>query len=228
MRFWTLVRTNLRECIYCIGVTFIAFLTIGFYILRMSAYTFNGQFTGGYSSRYSLFWDSPLSSVGGLLFFLCLAFGIVLGLVQFADDSAHPRRPWHFILHRSVAKKTVLLARLTTAAIAFVLSFGVSWTIFYLAARLGHLFLIPPTGRVFVEGWLLIAFGYVVYLAAAMAAMGQRWNTGAQHVVSIPSLLLAGVAVFTPLRLVWVGTVIVAAVVIYASQLFYVFLNKEF
>jgi ABC-type transport system involved in multi-copper enzyme maturation permease subunit len=150
---------------------------------------------------------------------------LVLGIRHFWIPNF--TKTWPFLLHRSVSRKTILAAKLTATSIAFVISLGAVWVGFYWYACRPEFSPIPQTLRVFIEGWIFITLGLVVYLGTALSGL----STAKWYTTKIFGLAFATVVIFTILfqwSLVWAFTVIAVSVAILLSQIFDTFLRREF
>ena len=231
MRFSALLRKELRECMPWILLAAIAFLAIGGFVLRMETRT---QRDNWYYSRiepgstvelYRLIRFTVLTLSGVWLFLISIGLGLALGIRQFW--MAHFTKTWSFELHRSVSRVTILFAKLCAAITGFFISIGIVWIILYQYACRPGLFIIPPAFRVFIEGWIFIALGYVAYLGTALVGLIEaRWYT-----TKIFGLGFATFVVFMTLyqwKLTWAFVAFIIGFAILLSQIIYTFLNREF
>jgi hypothetical protein len=231
MRFSALLRKELRESLPWMILAAIIFLAIGGFILRAQVYY--GRFNWYYSSlspgnvidTYQLTRYSPLQMIGPWLLVTSIGLGLVLGVRHFWIP--HFTKTWSFLLHRSVSRQTILGAKLAAATVAFILSLGFGWTVLYRLACRSELFVVPPPGRVFIEGWLFIVLGLVAYLGAALTALSTaRWYT-----TKIFSLAFATVVIcmiFIQWRLSWAFAMVIIGIVVLLSQIIDAFLKREF
>ncbi len=230
MRFSTLLRKELRECLPWMLLAAIAFLAVGGFFLRAEAYYENIRHYSRLSpgtavDHYRLTYYSILNVTGPWLFCLSIGLGLVLGIRQFWIPNF--TRTWPFLLHRSVSRKTILAAKLTATLIAFVISIGPVWVGFYWYACRQEVFPIPPTFRVFIEGWIFIMLGLVAYLGTALSGL----STAKWYTTKIFGLAFATVIIVTTLSqwtLVGIFTVIAISVAILLSLIFDSFLRREF
>ena len=231
MRFSTLLRKELRECLPWMLLAAIVFLALGVYFLRAQI---NYRTPSWYYSRLSpgaivephLFtYYSILGVTGPLLLLSSIGLGLVLGIRQFWIPNF--TRTWQFLLHRSVSRKTILAAKLTAASIAFVISLGPVWIGLYRYACRPEVFPIPQTPRIFIEGWIFIMLGLVTYLGTALSGLSRaKWYT-----TKIFGLVFAAIVIFTTFpqcSLVWIFTMIAVSAAILLSRIFDTFLRKEF
>jgi hypothetical protein len=212
MRFLALLRKELRECLPWMLLAAIIFLVIGGFILHAQAFyelaytrMLDWYFTPG-SAVYSYYLlgypHAPLQGTGLVLFLTSIGLGLVLGVRQFWV--AHFTRTWGFTLHRSVSRITILVAKVAAAAIVFLLSLGLIWIILYYYASQPPISFVPPTTRVFIEGWLFIALGGLGFAGCIILMTVVQW------------------------RLAYAFAVIIVGMAILVSQIIYTFLHREF
>jgi hypothetical protein len=231
MRFSALLRKELRESLPWMLLTAIVFLAIGGFSLRTWAlfraqdWFYSGFSPGSVVEPYRLTRFSPLALTGSWLLITSIGLGLALGVRHFWIP--HFTKTWPFLLHRSVSRQAILGAKLAAATVAFVVSPGFVWIgLYWYNCRLG-LFLVPPPARIFIEGWLLIVLGFLVYLGATLAALNPaRWYT-----TKIFGLAFATVVIcltFLQWWLSWAFVVVIIGVLILLSQIIDTFLNREF
>jgi hypothetical protein len=134
---------------------------------------------------------------------------------------------WPFLLHRSVDRKIILAAKLTSATIAFIISLGTIWLFFYWYANRPELFTLPQTARIFIDGWIFILIGLVVYLGTALSGLSTaKWYT--TKVFGLAFAIVIIIVPFSLWRLAWIFVFIAAGVFILLSQIISLFLNREF
>jgi len=230
MKFSILLRKELRECLPWLLLAAIAFLAVGGFFLRAEAYYesdrhYSRLSAGTIVDHYRLTHYPILRATGPWFFFLSIGLGLVLGVRQFWIP--HFTRTWPFLLHRSVSRKTILAVKLTAGTIAFVISLGTVWVALYWYANRPEVFPVPQTVRVFIEGWIFIMLGLVVYLGTALSAL----STANWYTTKIFGLLLSTVIIVTTLSqwtLVGIFTAIAVSVAILLVQIFDTFLRREF
>ena len=231
MRFLALLRKELRECLPWMLLAMIVLFVIGGFILRAQAneryYNFHHrQFSpNSLIQTYYLTHYSPLSPIGPLLFVIPIGLGLVLGLRQFWIP--HFTKTWAFLLHRSTNRKNILAAKLTATSIALIISMGLVWIVFFWYASRPELFIFPQTLRVFIHGWIFIILGYMAYLGTALSGLSTtHWYT-----TKIFGLAFATIIIVTTIfqwSLICAFAVIGIGTVILLSQIFNLFLNREF
>lgn len=234
MRFLALVRKELHECIPWILLAVITFLAVGGFFFRQihqehsdSLYRFYCDgFTSGPNLRLG-YWTRPssLQLTGPVLLLTSIALGLVLGVRHFWIP--HFTRTWPFLLHHSVSRVTIFLAKLAAAAVGFIISVGVVWLTFYWKACQPQPFSIPPPLIVFIEGWIFIALGLVAYLGAALTGLSTaRWYTTKIFGVGFAGIII--LLVFTQWQLIWVFMVMVIGSIILLSQIIRTIQYREF
>ncbi len=230
MRFSTLLRKELRECLPWMLLAAIAFLSLGGFFLRAEAYYedirhYSRLSPGTAVDHYRLTYYPILKGTGPWLFFLSIGLGLVLGVRQFWIP--HFTRTWPFLLHRSVSRKTILAAKLIAASIAFVISIVPVWVGLYWYACRPEVFAIPPMFRVFIEGWIFIMLGLVTYLGTALSGLSTaNWYTSKIFGLAFVTVII--VTILSQWTLVWAFAVIAISVVILLSLIFDTFLRREF
>ncbi len=230
MRFSALLRKELRECLPWMLLAAIAFLSLGGFFLRAEAYyegyRYYSRLSPGIAvEHYRLTYYPILNVTGPWLFCFSIGLGLVLGIRQFWIP--HFTRTWPFLLHRSVSRKTILAAKLTATAIAFVISLGAIWVALYWYATRPEVFAVLPAFRVFIEGWIFIMLGLVVYLGTTLSGL----STANWYTTKIFGLAFATVITGTALSqwtLVGIFTAIAISVAILLSLIFDSFLRREF
>ena len=229
MRFLALVKKEFRECLPWMLLAAIAFLTIGGINLgeaiRYGHYDRVRQFAQGSSIGMHEFkvW-SPMRDTGPWLIFISAGLGLAVGIRQFwVPDYT---RTWGFTVHRSTNRLTVLGAKFAGAVVVAALSLGVTWTLLFWYACQPDAFVLPPTPRVYAEGWVFIACGLVVYLGTALSGLSRvRWYT--TKVFGLAFAALGSMALFQWNMMAVAGTLLFVAAVL-AFRTIHTFLNREF
>lgn len=191
----------------------------------------------GYGTRYSLLQPgeqiqpyqltrhSALSGPSSWLFVLSIGLGLALGVVHFWIP--HFTRTWHFLLHRSLGRMSILGAKLTAAAIGFAVCLGAVWTVLYWYACRPGVFLTPAPARVFVSGWVFVVLGILVYLATALTGLTRaRWYTTKIFPLAFATIVLFAATVHDSLFRACV--LIALSIVVLLSQVVNTFLKREF
>jgi len=231
MRFLALLRKELRECLPWLLLAAIILLAIGGFILRDAQlhewYRSSSRHfpSGSIMKWYDFTVHPPLSPVGPVLLLTSIGLGLALGARQFWVP--HFTRTWGFTIHRSLTRSTILCAKFTAAVIAFVISLGAVWLALYWYSSRPQLFSTPPVKRVFIEGWLFILLGLVVYLGTALTGLSTaRWYTS-----KIFGLAFAAIVIFPVIlqwQLGWAFALIIISTLILLSQTINAFSEREF
>ena len=215
MKFLTLLKGQLKDILGAGMVSIIMLLTPGYFLINVNA---------RYDSATLSYHLSPLATVGPLLIFGSILTGITIGspfwLLGF-------RKNWHFLLHRSVKRITVLVSLITAAILVLAVFTGGCWTLLFLYASVPGHFILPPTTQVYFEGWLFISLGLVFYFGTALSGI----STARLYTTRLFGILFAGITfivIFMSLNIIWAYTVVALSIMILASQVFYVFLNRDF
>jgi hypothetical protein len=227
MKFFALLKKELRECLPWIILAALAILLIGGLFLQELAYREANEWSNK-TFQSSLTINSshpPLQDSAVVLFLTSISLGLILGFVQFWLPGF--RGIWPFILHRSISRNVLLTAKIMAGAIAFILSCVIIWTGLYLYCCRPGLFWTPPAFKFYLEGCLLILIGFAVYLAMALSGLSSaRWYT-----TKVLPLLFAAVILITVLgqwNLLYILVTLIAGILVILVQLFDIFLKKEF
>ncbi len=231
MRFLALLRKELREGLPWILLAAIALLTIGGFSLRQVVVYKIFDWSrldfppGSTDNAYWLTHHPPLHITGPVLFLTTIGLGLALGVRQFWLP--YFTGTWPFLIHRSVGRITIIAAKFTAAVLGFIISQGLIWTAFFWYASRPGLFTPPPALRTFIEGWLFILLGLVVYLGTALVGLSTaRWYT-----TKIFALAFVTIAVFTVVlqwNLIMAFAMIIASAAILILQIIDTFLKREF
>jgi hypothetical protein len=231
MRFSTLLRKELRECLPWMLLAALAFLAFGGAFLRALAYDqgpywYDPIFSPGTlveSGRLAQ--RTPLFLTGPWLVCSSLGLGLILGVRHFWIP--HFTRTWPFLLHRSVGRKTILAGKLTAASIALAISLGLVWIALYRYACQSELFAVPQNFRVFIEGWIFIMLGFITYLGTTLSGLSTaKWYSTKIFGLALAALVI--IAVVSQWRLVSAFATIIIGVLLLLSQIVDTFLNREF
>lgn len=231
MRFLALMKKELREClpwILAAGIFLLVFGGFGLWTQTIAQYS--GQryrvFSPGSDIYGHELTEYPVShSIGTLLFLTSIGLGIALGIRQFWV--AGFIKTWGFTLHRSVSRGTVLLSKLAVTAVGFVVSTGIVWIALYLYTCRPGFFAVPPTIRTFLEGWIIIAAGFVVYLGTVLVGLSTtRWYTTKKFGLVFAIFVI--VMTFWELRLGYAFAAMIAGAIILLLQITDTFLKREF
>lgn len=239
MRFRALVYKEFRECLPWVLGASILLTGFGFFFMADSAmypeYHYRTFAAGGDIESvqffndldvdiYDLFYYPYVAKASYLLFVFSFVLGIALGVRQYWVEFF--TKTYGFLLHRSVRRGTILSAKLLAAVISFI-PMAVIWTIFYLYGYNRELFPIPPSAGTFAEGLIFVAFGFVVYLSIALAALSrEKWYTTKMFSLAFAIWMLVTLGQQWQLSWAWI-TFFVSAVIL-LIQIADVFLNREF
>lgn len=232
MRFSALLRKELRESLPWMLLAAFVFLAIGGFFLRQV------QFGGWYdwSERYFSsrpitetfglqYRRSPLQLIGPVLLLTSIGLGLVLGVRHFWIP--YFTRTWPFLIHRSVDRTNIFWAKLAAATISFLISAGAVWVALYSYSCDPERFTMLPIKRVFIEGWLFILLGLIVYLGTALTGLSTaRWYTTKIFGLAFATVIICA-AIFE-WRLGWAFAATIIGAVILLSQTFHTILNREF
>ncbi|MFC1677198.1 hypothetical protein ACFL3G_09070 [Planctomycetota bacterium] len=230
MKFPALLLKEFRECLPWLLLAGIIFLTIGGFALRAEVYSKPYHWNiadfspGKVVNTWPLTQSSHLALTGIWLFFASIGLGLMLGIRQFWV--ANFTKTWGFLLHRSAGRGTILSSKLAAALIGFLISLGVVWICLYKYACIPELVMMPPGLRVFIEGWIFISIGYVIYLGTALSGLSRaKWYT--TKMFGLGYAILAVITAFQ-WSIVMAFVMIAIGVVILLTQIFSSFFNREF
>jgi hypothetical protein len=240
MKFIALLYKELRECLPLVLAASVLLIGCGFIGIWMNVspraleYHYHIFTSGSDIETYQpsvnpditwyLFYVPFISGAGVLLFVFTVGLALALGVRQYWIEFF--TRTWGFLLHRSIKRITVLYAKLIAGLISF-LPMAIIWTIFYIYGFNKKYFPIPPPARTFIEGLIFITFGYVVYLAAALAGLSTtRWYT--TKMISLAFAIWMLITLMMQWQLGWAWLAIIVSVIILLTQIVDVFLNREF
>ncbi len=232
MRFSALLRKELRESLPWMLLAAIVFLAIGGFLLRQvhiyglydwsERYFSSSSFVEHYGLQYRY---SPLQIIGPLLLLTSIGLGLVLGVRHFWIP--YFTRTWPFLIHRSVKRKTIFWAKLTAATISFLISVGAVWVFLYNYSCDHERFTMLPVKRVFIEGWLFVLLGLVVYLGTALTGLSKaRWYTTKIFGLAFATVITC--ATIFEWRLAWAFAAIIIGVAILLSQIINTISKREF
>ncbi|MCX5634444.1 MAG: hypothetical protein NTW55_01185 [Planctomycetota bacterium] len=242
MKFVALLKKELRECLPWMLLAAVFLTVFGGIALREQTLSRNitnryPAFSPGSEVKrfeitydpdiniYSLTRHYPVSAAGSFLLIASIGLGLALGIRQFWMEQV--TRTWSFLIHRSINRRAILWSKLAAAAIVFIISPGIIWSIFYWYSLRPELFAVPSTGRIFVEGWIFVVLGFMVYLGMTLAGLNRvRWYT-----TKLFGLLFAGLMVVVVLgqwSLLWAFIFIIVGITILLSQIIEIFLSREF
>jgi ABC-type transport system involved in multi-copper enzyme maturation permease subunit len=232
MRFIALVRREFQEAVGAlILVTFLFVLISGVIVQRQIRYAqiynrWMDQEPGEpIYGRHLMGHPKPLSGTGLVILFASIVLGPALATQQFWEHEK--RKTWAFMLHRSVKRRTILLAKFLTAALTLVVCLGLPWTLLYLLVSKPGLFLYPPPLRTLIEGWMFVILGMVLYFGTTAALV----NTRKKYTTRFFAIAFAAGVCILPLiqtSLTVCFAIIAVALVILLSDIVDTFLTREF
>jgi hypothetical protein len=242
MRFIALLRKELRECLPWMFLASIFLIVFGgvalweqthsrsiesrYLVFSPGSEVQRFQITDDPDIRiYSLAKRYPIGAAGSFLFIASIGLGLALGVRQFQME--YITKIWSFLIHRSLGRQAVLWSKLVAAAIVFVVSLGIIWSIFYWYSERPGLFAVPSSERVFVEGWIFVILGFMVYLGTSLAALSHaRWYTTKLFGLGFTALFV--VIVLGQWNLLWAFIFILFGISVLLSQIVETFLSREF
>ncbi len=198
MKFTALLHKEFRECLPWLFLASAAFLILGGFLLYVD--TPYGRYAGQSWELenlhpYHCIHRSVLQPVEPVLLLASLGLGLILGIRHFWIPFF--TGTWPFLLHRSSGRAWLFLAKFAAAALSFLLSLGVLWSLFYIYTGRPDVSMFLQNFRVYIEGWIFILLGLVCYLGTAFSALSQhRWYT--TKIFGLAFAVLASVMVFIP------------------------------
>lgn len=227
MKFHALLKKELRLCLPWLLLIAVAFGIIGAIMIKGMVL---GQQHHINQDVYRDGWNtstpsSPIREFAPLTLFAALALGIILGVVQFFLPELFGT--WAFTIHRSVKPQLIIQSKLAAAMLTFFVSLGLLWTFFYSYAAVPGRFYIPIFFKTYLEGWVYILAGLIVYAGTALSSISTA------HIYTTRLLGVATAAIIIFLML-WqasiTGALITAAVgaFILITRIFDTFLTREF
>ncbi|MHC4153647.1 MAG: hypothetical protein ACYST6_01790 [Planctomycetota bacterium] len=230
MRFIALVKKELQEILPIMLLAAIAFVSIGSYLLwnrLRHPYTYHYWLEeAGYRIHSSWAnYPEPLENFGPLLILVSLALGLAVAIRQFAEEEK--LKMWAFTIHRSVRRSTILWAKFTAAVIAFLISVGALWTLFYLYACRPALFLYPPGPRTLVQGWMFMSLGLVAYAGVTLVTASEKSQYGVKIVGLAFASAICLLAVAQSSVVLWIAIILFGLITL-SANIIDTFLNREF
>lgn len=229
MRFFALLKKELRECMPWTLLAGVGYLLIGGFFLQLAFDMKFGRYLhfspGSTVSSYTLIKSSSLSSCGIWLAVISIALGLALGIRQFWMPQF--TGTWGITLHRSVKRQTILWGKISAAVISFVITVCLLWSIFFRYSQRPGLLPIPPINRYFAEGLIFIAVGFVTYLGTVLAGLSKaKWYTTKIFGLAFAAMIF--IATGLQYRIVTAFAVLLIASLFLLAQIVYTFLNREF
>ena len=230
MRFTALLRKELRECLPWLLLAAIVFIAVSSIILHSETYNESlnyryQRFTPGtIINSYELTYYPTMHETGPWLLFLSLGLGLAIGVRQFWLPNF--TRTWQFLLHRSVNRKTILTSKLIAASLTLTISLGLTWISLYWYICQPKVLVLPPSFRVFIEGLIFIMLGFMSYLGTALSGLSRaKWYSTKMFGIFYAALVIIMFVQFTHIGLL---VIIIVSIVILLSQIFNIFLRREF
>ncbi len=232
MRFFALIRKELRECLPWFLVAFVFLLFFG--SISLYSVSLRKELSYPYisldpdmpqTSVYQLTRTGTLSGPAPYLFLSVIGLGLCLGIRQFWYP--HFTRVWDFELHRSVNRSAILFSKVIAAFLAFLFSAGLLWYVFYWYAGNSKVFMVSPPLRHLIEGWIITAVGFVVYLGTVKSGLSRaRWYTTKMFGLGFSLFII--VVVFSQYKIGWTIAAIIVGVFVFMIDILETFQSKEF
>jgi hypothetical protein len=122
---------------------------------------------------------------------------------------------------------TILASKLTAATIALIASLGTVWIVLYWYACRPELFSVPAPVRIFIDGWIYILLGLMVYLATALTGLSRtKWYTTRIFGLCFATLVLL-FAIFQS-KVLWAVLFIAFGIAILLFQVIDTFFKREY
>ena len=228
MRFFTLLKKELRECLPWMATVAAILLLIGSLKLIDSKQRQIGDQYRAFE-RYSEVGGyellrHPISDFSLLAFMSAVGLGLALGVRQFWVDDF--MGTWGFIVHRSTHITTILAAKICAGLISIV-AIGLVWCYLFWRANSSGYFVFPLPERCFIRGWLICGMALMFYIGAGLVGLSKtRWYT--TKLMGLGFALWMFITLTQQWTLWWgFGTVFIGAAVLLFLML-ETFLNREF
>ncbi len=230
MRFVALITKELRESLPLVVLLAGIFGLVGILIFWICAqhpdhyYYWNkepGEFIGFYEFIRA---PEPLTGIGPLLLGISAVLGLGLAAQHFGEQDK--LKTWAFTIHRSVTRSTILWAKFCTAVIAFVVSLGSIWSLFFFAASKQSVFFCSLKPRIFLEGWIFIILGLIMYFSTTLAVLSKKRQRA--RGCGIGFALGLGALTLIQFSLFYSFVILVIGIVILLSQNISAFASREF
>jgi len=229
MRFFTLLKKELRECLPWMATAAAILLLIGsLNLIDSKQRQIGDQYrtferyseVGGY---YLL--THPISDFSILVFMSAVGLGLALGVRQFWVDDF--MGTWGFIVHRSTHRTTIFAAKICAALISMIVAIGLLWCYLFWLANSSAYFVFPLPEKSFIGGWLICGMGLLFYLGAGLVGLSKtKWYT--TKLMGLGFALWMFITLSQQWTLWWgFGTVLIGAVVL-LFLMWETFLNREF
>ncbi len=229
MRYFTLLKKELRESMPWIVLAVLSLLTISWFIIRMNPnahvrWLYGAISNGSVIDEYMIFRPDIMLESAVLMFYISIGLGLVLGFRHFWMPGF--TGTWQFLIHRSVTRRAILAAKLIAAAVV-MLCLSIAWLLLAGYAKTSKSVIIPPESGIVGMGIFYAYLGFIVYMGTALCALTKaRWYTtklfGLFFVLITCTLVLSQMSFL----LVFLITAVVFFVLI--VQIYETFLKREF
>lgn len=180
MKFFTLLKKELRDSLPWIFFVIILLFAISWFMISMKAYSLrnwpyspikNGTIVG----LDNIFREDILLESAVLMFFLSILLGLALGYTHFWMPFF--RKTWQLLIHRSVTRSAIIASKLSAAAIVMI-CLSLAWLLLAGSAGMSRRVIIPPDSGIVRLGVFYAFLGFIVYMATALCALTKaRWYT---------------------------------------------------
>ena len=229
MRFFALLKKELRECLPWMATAAAILLLIGtLKLIDSKQQQIGNQYraferyseVGGYELL-----RHPISDFSLLAFMSAVGLGLALGVRQFWVDDF--MGTWGFTVHRSAHRTTIFAAKICAAIISMVVAIGLVWCYLFWRANSSGYFVFPLPEKSFIGGWLICGMGLLFYLGAGLVGLSKtKWYT--TKLMGLGFALWMFITLTQQWTLWWgFGTVFIGAAVLLFLML-EIFLNREF
>jgi hypothetical protein len=228
MKFAALLKKELRICLPWLLLSILIFAGAGYLAMKSSILYQQYRINDGYSENYGYYFftpQSPIMDFGPFISIFSLCLGVILAIQQFFMPGLH--RTWSFSIHRAIRPSVIVWSKFAAAAMTFLISLGLVWTLFYMYAAVPGRFYIPVFFKTCMEGWLFILVGLIAYYGTALSAI----STTPFYTTRLLGMAIAAIIIF----FVYMQTSIVSAIlwiiigaVILIIQIFHTFLTRQY
>ena len=180
MKFFALLKKELREAVPWIIFAVISLLVLSWFMISMKEYSlrdwpYSPIKTGKIINQSEIFRGDILLEAAVLMFFISILLGLALGFIHFWMPGF--RRTWQFLIHRSVTRTALIASKLSAAAIMMV-CLSLAWLFLAWFTAISRRIIIPPESGLVRLGVFYAYMGFIVYMATALCALTKaRWYT---------------------------------------------------
>ena len=234
MRFLALLKKELREALPWFLLAAVVLAFFGSISIRTYSRDWRDRYEvwhqgssqqDPYLNFYQLRTQPFLRDAAMVLFCTSVGLGVVLAARQFLVPIF--LKTWAFTIHRSASRAMILSIKFIAVIIAFVISCGIIWTLFYWYASKPGVFPIPPRTRTLIEGWLFVAAGLVIYFGTALSVLSTaRWYT--TRIVGLAFAIFILIFALSQTSIPLCIVMIAVGLLILVSQVVHTFLTREF